>query len=238
MERETSTVDDIAFDRLTRLFSSSQPRRGTLRAALGLVLGGTVIGRSPDALGADDDELAGEAVAGGRGSLGDLGGGFGGKRRKSNRNQGKGGGGDGKHKRKRRDKCTKAGKLRKHGKPCCKGLDRDSAGRCIRRQPNLPAGGCDPNACPSDPATKKRGFCCPGGYCSCGGVCCGGPECWTHTVYITNGEDILDVSSEYCSPEEAGCVLCPSSGESCCSACVNGECASSGPIRGGSIRRR
>src|SRR5687768_11052360 len=144
MERETSTVDDVVFDRLTRLFSSSQPRRGTLRAALGLVLGGAVLGRSPDALAADD-ELAGEAVAGGRGALDDLGGGSGGKRQGSRRKRGKGGGGDGKRKRKRRDKCTKAGKLRKDGRPCCKGLDRDSADRCIRRQPeDGSAGGCDP----------------------------------------------------------------------------------------------
>ena len=233
MERETSTVDDVAFDRLTRLFSSSQPRRGTIRTALGLVLGGTVIGRSPDALAADDDELAGEAVAGGRGSLGDLGGGFGGKRRKSNRKQGKGGGGDGKRKRKRQNKCARAGELRKDGKPCCKGLLRDSADRCIRRQPEGSAAGCDPNACPSDPATMERGFCCPGGFCSCGGLCC--PECGIETKRIGD-----NINAQAVIEREVCCTTCSDTGDTCCAGCAEttGFCIFHTPFRGGSIRRR
>jgi hypothetical protein len=229
MERETSTVDDIAFDRLTRLFNSSQPRRGTLRTALGLVLGGAVIGRSSDALAADD-ELAGEAVAGGRGALGDLGGGSGGKRRRSHRKRGNGGGGDGKRKRKRQNNCAKAGQLRKIGKPCCKGLYRDSADRCIKPQPEGSAEGCDPNACPSDPATKKRGFCCPGGYCSCAGECC--PNCGIVSRQLRE-EPPLFVESETC------CAAC-SPQERCCSSCAvtTGECIKNFPIGGGSIRRR
>jgi hypothetical protein len=232
MERETSTVDDIAFDRLTRLFSFSQPRRGTLRAALGLVLGGAVIGRSPDALAADD-ELAGEAVAGGRGALGDLGGGSGGKRQGSRRKRGKGGG-DGKRKRKRQNRCARAGELRKDGKPCCKGLYRDSADRCIRRQPeDGSAGGCDPKACPSDPATKERGFCCPGGYCSCGGVCC--PECGIETT-IRGG----DINAQLVIEREVCCSTCNDSGDACCAGCAvtTGSCINRTPVGGGSIRRR
>ena len=222
-------MDHSAFDRLTRQFGSSKSRRGTLRAALGLVLGGAVIGRSSDALAADDDELAGEAVAGGRGSLGDLGGGSGGKRKGSNRNRGKGGDKD--RKQKRRDECAKAGQKRKRGKPCCKGLDRDSVGRCIKRQPEGSAGGCDPNSCPSDPATKKRGFCCPGGYCSCGGQCC--PECGIESKNFGD-----DINAQLVSEREVCCTTCSDSGDTCCAGCVDGNCIFHTPFRGGSVRRR
>jgi hypothetical protein len=232
-------VDDIAFDRLTRLFGSAQPRRDAVRAALGYVLAGAAIGRASDALAdAGDDELTAEAIAGGRGALGNLGGGSGGKRRARNRKRDKDRG-DEKRKRKHDDTCAKAGHLRKDGKPCCKGLYRDSADRCIKLQP---AGGsaevCDPLACPSDPSTKDPGFCCPGEFCSCNNTCCDGPDCWVYSESRLVGERVVHIVREYCTPP-AGCVPCPSTGDACCSSCLeNGECVPSTQRFGATIRRR
>jgi hypothetical protein len=240
-------VDDIAFDRFTRLFSSTQPRRDALRIALGFVLGRVLIGGSPHALADDNDgELADEAIAGGRGALDDVGGRSGGKRRRSNKKRGKDGGGNENRKRERQDKCAKAGRLRKDGKPCCKGLYRDSADRCIKHQSaEGSAESCDPLACPSDPSTGQRGVCCPGGFCSCGGVCCAGPDCW---IYARNNNpnpvdsvQIQVIGQELCAPP-ADCPVCPAS-EFCCpvgcntdGTCVEGE---QGPQRGSAtIRRR
>lgn len=236
-------MDDIAFDRLTRLLSSPQPRRGALRAALASVLCGALIGRSPDALADDgEDELTDEALAGGRGALGNVGGGSGGNKRGSNRRQGKNRGGDGDHKRKRRDKCAKAGELRKDGKPCCKGLDRDSADRCIKRQPaGGSAGGCDPKACPSDPSTGNRGFCCPGGFCSCNNTCCAGPDCWISTPITPNPIDTAQLqaaSQEMCAPP-SDCTVCPNSDVCCFRGCaLDGGCIEGGQRGGATIRRR
>ncbi|MGH2613708.1 MAG: pentapeptide repeat-containing protein [Thermomicrobiales bacterium] len=92
-------------------------------------------------------------------------------------------------------------------------------------------GRCGVTACPPDPETGEDGFCCPGGYCSCGGQCCAGPECWV--TVITDGEGSPIGQEEHCD-NESGCVNCW--GE-CCTACFNGNCVSSGPIRGGSYRR-
>lgn len=228
-------MDDIAFDRLTRLLSTSGQRRGALRAALGLVLGGALIGRSPNVLANDgDDELADEAFAGGRGALGDLGRRSGGKRRRPNRRREKDRGDDENRKRKRQNKCARAGESRKDGKPCCKGLYRDSANRCIKPRPADGSGEvCDPKACPSDPATNERGFCCPEGFCSCGGTCC--LECGIET--INRGGDInaqLVIEREVC------CSTCSDSGDTCCAGCAvaTGFCIHHTPIAGGSIRRR
>jgi hypothetical protein len=93
-------------------------------------------------------------------------------------------------------------------------------------------GRCGVTACPDDPETGAPGFCCPGGYCSCGGECCAGPECWVTTQ--GDGEGTPIVRREHCD-STSGCVDCWGR---CCTACINGECASSGPIGGGAIRRR
>jgi hypothetical protein len=93
-------------------------------------------------------------------------------------------------------------------------------------------GRCGVTACADDPETGEPGFCCPGGYCSCGGECCAGPECWVTT--IEDGEGTPIGRREQCD-NTSGCVDCWGQ---CCTACINGNCASSGPISGGSIRRR
>jgi hypothetical protein len=93
-------------------------------------------------------------------------------------------------------------------------------------------GRCGVTACPPDPETGEPGFCCPGGYCSCGGECCEGPECWVTT--IGDGEGTPISRREHCD-DTSGCVNCWGR---CCTTCINGECASSGPIQGGSNRRR
>jgi len=236
-------VDDIAFDCLTRLFSSTQPRRGALLAVLGVILGSSVVERPAGVLA---DEVNDEqAVAGGRGALGNGGGGSGGKRRGSNDGRGNDRGGNENHKRKRQDKCAKAGRLRKDGKPCCKGLYRDSADRCIKRQPaESSAEACDPLACPSDPRTNERGYCCPGGFCSCGGLCCAGPDCW---IYARNNNpnpvdsaQIQAPGQELCAPPE-DCPVCSASQFCCPDGCnAAGTCAGDeqGPQRGSATMRR
>jgi hypothetical protein len=97
------------------------------------------------------------------------------------------------------------------------------------------------NPCPPDQTTGSTdsGRCCDDGFCSCGGECCGGPDCWIVTTELTppGAEPRRFAVEEHCTPPQ-GCIPCPNSGETCCSACINDECASSGPIRGGSIRRR
>jgi hypothetical protein len=234
MGRGTFALDGIAFDRLTRRLGSSRSRRSALRTALGLVLGGSVIARTSDALADDrEDELASEAIAGGRGALDKLGGGSGDARRRRHRKRGTNRD-DENRKKKPRDKCARAGELRRDGKPCCKGLYRDSADRCIKSQPTDGSTGiCDPNACPSDPATKERGFCCPEGYCSCGGQCC--PECGIETINRRG-----DINAKVVSEREVCCATCIDSGDTCCAGCAvtTGLCIFHTPIGGGSIRRR
>ena len=97
-------------------------------------------------------------------------------------------------------------------------------------------GGCDPRTCPRDQSTNSTGlgFCCEGGFCSCGGICCSSVDCWIFTQSSSDGELVQQVVQELCAPP-AGCIPCP---ETCCTACINGTCGSSGPIRGGTIRRR
>ena len=238
-------MDDIAFDRLTRLCGSPLSRRGGIRAVLGLILVGAAAAHSPNVL-ADDagDEFTEEAFAGGRGALDDLSrrsnGRRGGKRRgrRQNRDRDREDDKNEDKESKSKDKrsCTKAGQKRRRGKPCCNGLYRDSADRCIKAQPSGgSAGGCDPNACPSDPATKKRGFCCPEGFCSCGGTCC--PECGIETV-VRRG----DINAQLVAEREVCCSTCSDSEDTCCAGC--GSCAQGTccihhtPIAGGSIRRR
>lgn len=130
------------------------------------------------------------------------------------------------------------GKAKGRGKG--KGHGRDNApGR-------LPDGGWDPGdgstcipaMCPPDPRTGKRGRCCPGGWCSCGDICCQGEECWIVTTELRGGDTPRVTEREYCEPP-AGCVQCPESGTACCLDCtVDGQCITSGPISGGSIRGR
>ena len=104
-------MDEVVFDRLTRLFSSSRPRRDAIRAALGLVFGGAMMSRNPDAL-ADgrNDELAGEAIASGRETQD-----FAGEQHRG-------------RKRNDRNSCARAGQKRRRGKPCCRGLEKTSSG--------------------------------------------------------------------------------------------------------------
>jgi hypothetical protein len=233
-------VDDIAFDRLTRLFSSPQQRRGAIRTALGFVLGGALIGRSPHALADDnDDELAGEAIAGGRGALGSVGGGSGGRRRgkrgRHQRKRGQGGQGNKDSNGRDKDSCAKVGEKRKDGKPCCKGLERDANGHCAHP---LTSSQCDPNFCPRDQSTNSTGpgICCESGFCSCGGACCSGPDCWVLTTDLTppGGEVRRLVVEELCTPPDR-CFPCGSN-EECCSSC--NPCIPNTQRRASSIRRR
>jgi hypothetical protein len=90
-------------------------------------------------------------------------------------------------------------------------------------------GRCGVTSCPPDPANNEPGECCAGGYCSCGGSCEVGCEtCWVTST--RQGEGTV-ITREVCEP---GCVDCWGM---CCTACINGECASSGPIGGARIRR-
>ena len=100
-------------------------------------------------------------------------------------------------------------------------------------------GGCDPRTCPRDQSTNSTGlgFCCEGGFCSCGGICCSSVDCWIFTQSSSDGELVQQVVQEFCAPP-TGCIPCPNSGATCCTSCFNGNCVSSGPIRGGTIRRR
>jgi hypothetical protein len=133
-------VDDLTFDRLTRLLSTSS-RRDTLRAALGALLGvALLVHPAHVGAGAGKDRRPraaseGTASAGGTGNGAGIlsGGGTGGqhgKHGRRHRHAGHGGNNRGQHKRTRDDECAKAGQHRKLGKPCCKGLSRDSTGRC------------------------------------------------------------------------------------------------------------
>jgi hypothetical protein len=95
-------------------------------------------------------------------------------------------------------------------------------------------GRCGEESCPPNPRTNEPGFCCPGGFCSCDGKCDAGcEECWL-TPTGRDPEDNPTGYREQCDTT-GGCVDCWGR---CCTACINGECASSGPIGGGSIRRR
>lgn len=89
-------------------------------------------------------------------------------------------------------------------------------------------------SCPPDPQTGSPGFCCPGGFCSCGGSCgTGCDECWL----TPSGQDQEGNPTGYREQCDtgSGCVDCWGQ---CCTACINGECASSGPFGGSSVRRR
>ena len=136
------------------------------------------------------------------------------------------------------------------GKGKAKGRDK-GRGRGPGDAPGrLPDGGGDPGdgstcvaaLCPRDPATGRRGVCCAGDWCSCGGVCCSGPDCWVVTTETRGGDSPRRVDREHCQPPD-GCVSCAGHEGRCCTACgplIGGvqECMSSGPIAGGSIRRR
>jgi hypothetical protein len=111
-----------------------------------------------------------------------------------------------------------------------------SAGRvnCDQDRTCESCGRCGVTSCPVDPATGRAGSCCPGGFCSCGGSCeASCKDCWL----TPTGQDREGTPTGYreqCGSPD-GCVDCWGR---CCTACINGECASSGPIGGGSIRRR
>jgi hypothetical protein len=95
-------------------------------------------------------------------------------------------------------------------------------------------GRCGVTSCPVDPATGLAGRCCPGGFCSCGGSCeASCKDCWL-TPTGQDREGTPTGYQEQCG-SPGGCVDCWGR---CCTACINGGCASSGPIGGGSIRRR
>jgi hypothetical protein len=161
------------------------------------------------------------------------------------------------------DTCARAGELRKDGKPCCNDLVKDNDDRCVRPQSSdgsLGTGGsnggsgggneggavaqCNLNPCPPDQTTGSTdsGRCCDDGFCTCGGACCGGPDCWIHTESfpVGDGEQVRETSQEVCTPADAGCVICPITGEEvCCPDCSpEGPCGIAGQQRGASIRRR
>ena len=93
-------------------------------------------------------------------------------------------------------------------------------------------GRCGVTTCPTDPVTDQPGFCCAGGYCSCGGTCCAGPGCWVVSEGH-NGDSGIFGERETCT----GCAHVDCWG-ACCTNCIDGQCVTSGPIGGGSIRRR
>ena len=106
-------------------------------------------------------------------------------------------------------------------------VDCDADGSCES------CGDCGVTSCPAEP-DGTPGKCCPGGFCSCGGSC----EAACDVCWLTpTGRDQEGTSTSYqeqCG-SPGGCVECWGR---CCTACINGECASSGPIGGGTIRRR
>jgi hypothetical protein len=97
--------------------------------------------------------------------------------------------------------------------------------------------GSDGAVCPPNPQTGEAGFCCAGGFCSCGGVCCAGPDCFVLTTQPREPEQ-PPRQQEFCE-RPPSCVMCGGREEQCCTACSpSDECISSGPISGGTIRRR
>ena len=113
--------------------------------------------------------------------------------------------------------------------------DRKRKRRRRRRDDGTPSA----SLCPPDPSNNETGFVCAGGYCSCGGECCSDPDCWVMTRSIEGGDDPRIVVEEACEPP-GGCNFCQGNFEQCCTGCIGPtlECASSGPISGGTIRRR
>lgn len=101
---------------------------------------------------------------------------------------------------------------------------------------------CKDASCPRNPNEDppEPGFCCPDGSCSCGGGCsC--PDCWVEELDKDPiGEPLppkdIVIVREFC------CFKCGGGREACCSSCdASGACVTgpdTGPIRGGSIRRR
>jgi hypothetical protein len=150
--------------------------------------------RNPDAL-ADgrNDELAGEAIAAGRGTHD-----FAGEQRRGRR-------------RKDRSSGTRAGQKRRRGKPCCRGLVKNSAGICEHT-------GCSDPECVGGQYCATSGCACPAGDPPCDGAClsttgyCG--ECGTRCV---EGETCNGHSCQ-CGDLQKPCK----SGETC----VGGECVS------------
>jgi hypothetical protein len=225
-------VDETAFDRLTRQFGAAKSRRGTLSAVLGLVLGGALVGRGPDALAHDRDrELAAEAIAGGRGSLAGVGGRRGARRRRNRQRDHRKRHRD-HHKRRHRgqdktksndenkNSCAKSGQKRKPGKPCCRGLERGRHDRCTK--PATASTCVDDASCPADESTVSTGpgKCCETGYCSCGGECCDGPDCWIVTTQVSGGDE--RIVHESCTRPDNGCLQCNNSDGRCCEDCTKG----------------
>jgi hypothetical protein len=101
---------------------------------------------------------------------------------------------------------------------------------------------CDPATCPPNPnpTTPEAGFCCPNGSCSCAGGCdC--PDCWVEQLDKGPDDEPLPpeqvrIIREFC------CNKCGGGPDECCSRCdATGACEKdpdTGPISGGSIRRR
>jgi hypothetical protein len=218
--RRVPALDDIAFDRLTRLFSATGSRRGAARAIVGTLLGGALLRQN------------GEVVADS------------GRSRSGKKGKGKGSG-----RGRRNDTCTKVGKAPKRGKPCCKGLVRDGAGQCAAAPPtDCPARSCEDlsDACGliSDGCggALDCGDCSPDQVC-CGSVCvtgvccvnrqCGpsGNTCTGNECFCGGGLPCTDDTPTCCLPgvctntliDEAncgGCGIACEVGESCC----YGEC--------------
>ena len=222
--RRIPALDDIAFDRLTRIFSTSRSRRTAAHAVLGTFLGYTLLGQN-----------AGVAAESGRGS-----GGRKSKRKGKGRGSGKG---------KRNDACTRAGNTPKRGKPCCKDLRRDGSGNCA-----APDAGCVPRTCADLGATCGSVSDGCGGMLDCGcaigevccdgacvtGVCCvnrdcgpSGNTCTDHECFCGTGPRCMDATPTCCLPgdctntltDQINCGECgfPCEGnETCCNgACVD-----------------
>jgi hypothetical protein len=205
-------MDDVAFDRLTRLFGSSRPRRDAMRAAFGLVFTGAVISRNPDVLADDrNDESAGEAIAEDRAARGVAV-----EQHRLRR-------GD---RRKDRKSCARAGQKRKRGKPCCKGLEKNSSGFCD--QPSTSS--CKDPECVGSQVCTASGCVCPDDdppcegaclsttdYCGqCGTRCAEGETCNGNSCQCGELPDACK-SDETC--DGTKCVPCESPNEVCGGRC-------------------
>jgi hypothetical protein len=211
-------MDDIAFDRLTRLFSASRSRREAARTVIGTLVASTLLGQNGDASAESgkgsgrahgdnqphrrsrsDDNSAGTEARRGRGSK---------KGKGKRKGHGKG---------KRNDACTKADNTPKRGKPCCEGLVRDDTGKCAAE----PSEGCRPRTC-ADLGTAcgpVRDGC--GGMLNCGcgsgevccdgschtGVCCADSDCGLSAHICTNNECFCGAGPR-CTDDKPTC--CPS----------------------------
>jgi hypothetical protein len=222
MTRRVPALDDIAFDRLTRLFSASRSRRKAARTVIGTLFASTLLGQNGD-VAAESGKGSGRAHGDNQPHRRNRGGedrvgaeaqrGRSGKKGKGKRK------GDGKGKRK--DACTKAGNPPKRGKPCCKGLILDGTGQCAAE----PTAGCRPRTC-TDLGTAcgpVRDGC--GGMlnCGCGSgeVCCDG-SCVTGVCCVNTQ---CGLSGDTCTNNECFCGVDPRCLDNKPTCCPLGGCA-------------